>query len=104
MSNYRYEGYGVVRDLKTDIPYHTDDIVDLLEEKDLQITKLEEEKQQLIQTQKQLAIKELKKTLNNFRNRPTYFDVSRQELCLSDQDKQFIDFIDNRIKELGGGR
>ena len=57
MSNYRYEGYGVVRDLKDDIPYHTDDIVDLLEEKDQQIAKLQK---QLKQSQKQLAIEELK--------------------------------------------
>lgn len=60
-------------------------------------------KKELKQAQKQLAIEELKLTLDNFRNRPTYFDVARQELCLSEQDKQFIDFINNRIKELGGG-
>lgn len=59
-------------------------------------------KKELKQVQKQLAIEELKLTLDNFRNRPTYFDVARQELCLSEQDKQFIDFINNRIKELGG--
>ena len=59
---------------------------------------------QLKQAQKQLAIEELKLALENFRNRPTHFDVARQELCLSDQDKQFIDFINNRIKELDGGK
>ena len=53
MSNYKYEGYGVIRDLKDDIPYHTDDIVDLLEEKDIHIKKLEEENKQLKQTQEQ---------------------------------------------------
>ena len=68
------------------------------------IDELENENQQLKQSQKQLAIEELKLVLENFRNRPTYFDVARQELCLSDQDKQFIDFINNRIKELGGGK
>ena len=41
MSNYRYEGYGVVRDLRDDFPYHTDDIVELLNEKDQQISNLE---------------------------------------------------------------
>lgn len=41
MSNYRYEGYGVVRDLRDDFPYHTDDIVELLDEKDQQIVNLE---------------------------------------------------------------
>ena len=65
---------------------------------------LREENQQLKQSQKQLAIEELKLALENFRNRPTHFDVARQELCLSDQDKQFIDFINNQIKELEGGK
>ena len=41
MSKYKYEGYGVVRDTEIDFPYHTDDIVDLLDEKDQQITDLE---------------------------------------------------------------
>ena len=102
MSNYKYEGCGVIRDLKSDIPYHTDDIVDLLEEKDQQIKELEEENQKLKQAQKQVAIEELEFVLKNFRNRPAYFDIARQELCLSNQDKQFIDFINNRIKELKG--
>ena len=59
---------------------------------------------QLKQSQKQLAIEELEFVLKNFRNRLAYFDVARQELCLSDQDKQFIDFINSRIKELDGGK
>lgn len=67
------------------------------------IKDLEEENKQLKQLQKQLAISELEFVLKNFRNRPAYFNVASQELCLSDQDKQFIDFINNRIKELGGG-
>ena len=64
------------------------------------IDELEKENQQLKQSQKQLAIEELKLALENFRNRPTHFDVARQEMCLSDQDKQFIDFINKQIKEL----
>ena len=40
MSNYKYEGYGVIKDLKSDIPYHTDDIIDLLERKDAEIKQL----------------------------------------------------------------
>ena len=71
-------------------------------EKDQQIKELEEENQKLKQAQKQVAIEELEFVLKNFRNRPAYFDVARQELCLSNQDKQFIDFINNRIKELKG--
>ena len=73
-----------------------------IKEKDQQIKELEEENQKLKQAQKQVAIEELEFVLKNFRNRPTYFDVARQELCLSKQDKQFIDFINNRIKELKG--
>lgn len=41
MSKYKYEGYGVVRDTEIDFPYHTDDIVELLDEKDQQISNLE---------------------------------------------------------------
>ena len=40
-SKYKYEGYGVIRDTEIDFPYHTDDIVDLLDEKDQQIADLE---------------------------------------------------------------
>ena len=41
MSNYRYELGGIIRDLKCDILYPTDDIVDLLDEKDQRIKELE---------------------------------------------------------------
>ena len=67
-----------------------------------EIVFLDNKIKQLKQSQNQLAISELELVLNNFKNRPTYFDVARQELCLSDQDKQFIDFIDNQIKSLKG--
>lgn len=63
---------------------------------------LQDEIKQLKQSQKQLAISELELVLKNFRNRPTYFNVARQEYCLSNQDKKFIDFINNQIKELKG--
>ena len=65
MSNYKYEGYGVIRDLKDDIPYHTDDIVDLLEEKDIHIKKLEEENQQLKQTQEQQVREKVVEDIRN---------------------------------------
>lgn len=41
MSKYKYEAGGIIRDLELDIPYHTDDIVDLLTGKDLHITELQ---------------------------------------------------------------
>ena len=50
MGRYRYEGYGVIRDLKTDIPYHTDDIIDLLEGKDIHIAKLQKQLKEANQT------------------------------------------------------
>lgn len=63
---------------------------------------VEKENQQLKTITKELAIEKLELVLNNFKNRPVYFDVARQELCLSNQDKQFIDFINNQIKKLKG--
>lgn len=41
MSKYKYEGYGVIRDTEIDFPYYTDDIVELLDEKDQNIANLE---------------------------------------------------------------
>ena len=41
MSKYRYEIGGVIRDTEIDFPYHTDEIIELLEEKDQQISDLE---------------------------------------------------------------
>ena len=41
MSKYKYEGYGVIRDTEIDFPYHTDDIVELLDEKDQNTANLE---------------------------------------------------------------
>ena len=77
----------------------------ILQEYFIKVSNLKNDKiKQLTQSQEQLAISELKLVLENFKNRPTYFDVARQELCLSNQDKQFIDFINSKIKELGGER
>ena len=41
MSKYRYEMGGIIRDTEIDFPYHTDEIIELLEEKDQQIAELE---------------------------------------------------------------
>ena len=94
MKNYRYEGYGVIRDLKDGIPYHTDDIVDLLEEKDLQITKLEEEKQRLKVSQKEVVINELKKVEEILWNSQDIGNVI-------DNDK-FLEKLNYLIKSLKG--
>ena len=94
---YLQWGYESFKDNKTG--EICDNYIDLLNQQSQRIAELEE---QLKKSQNQKAIEELKLALDNFRNRPAYFDVARQELCLSEQDKQFIDFINNRIKELGG--
>ena len=74
-SKYKYEGYGVVRDTEIDFPYHTDDIVDLLDEKDQQITDL----------QKQLAITE--KALELACERVKYFEE------MQDKEMGFYEFF-----------
>lgn len=59
MSKYKYEGYGVLRDTEIDFPYHTDDIVELLDEKDQNIANLEAK---LAESEKQ--IKDARETAN----------------------------------------
>lgn len=105
MSNYRYEGYGVVRDLRDDFPYHTDDIVELLDEKDQQITELkeqlrlakmnesfEQEKNNALKYQKQITIAELEQVKKLL--------VEKMKLASDKLDCAY--YIDNQIKELRG--
>lgn len=94
MSNYRYENYNIIRDLKRDIPYHIDDIVDLLEGKDIHIKKLEEEIKQLKVSQKQLAISELKKVEEILWN--------SQDLDHLIDNDEFLDELNHLIKSLKG--
>lgn len=63
MSNYRYELGGIIRDLECDIPYPTDEIVDLLEEKDQRIKELEEENQRLKQQAREEVVEEIRERL-----------------------------------------
>ena len=95
MGKYRYESYGVIRDLKSDIPYNTDDIVDLLEGKDIHIKKLKEEITQLRQSQKQLAIKELEELQKEF----DYCPYGGDSIYVA----EVYDKIFAKIQELGGG-
>lgn len=96
------KNYIEIFDSLSDMWITEDNICERLNDYHKKAEELRKENQQLKQSQKQLAIEELKLALDSFKNRPTYFDVARQELCLSDQDKQFIDFIDNQIKSLRG--
>lgn len=95
MGKYKYEGYGVIRDTELDLPYHTDDIVDLLEGKDIHIKKLKEEITQLKQSQKQLAIKELEELQKEF----DYCPYSGDTIYVA----EVYDKIFAKIQELGGG-
>lgn len=66
MSKYRYEAGGI-RDLELDIPYYTDDIVDLLTGKDIRITELQkklEEKEKDNQFLKKMYLSEKQKNDN----------------------------------------
>ena len=56
----------------------------------------------LKENQNQKAIECLKDILNHFTNRPTWFDVARLEYKISEQDKKFIEYVENKIKELEG--
>ena len=51
MSRYKYEMGGVIRDTEIDFPYHTDEIIELLDEKDNRITEL---KQELVESEKRI--------------------------------------------------
>lgn len=43
MNKYRYEMGGIIRDTEIDFPYCTDEIIELLDEKDQRIAELEEQ-------------------------------------------------------------
>lgn len=86
MSKYRYEGYGVIRDVETDFQYHTDEIAELLEEKDQQIEGLVEtlEEKEVIEKALKLACETLEDI--NFK--------------LYDTEMNFIDYFKQEAKEI----
>ena len=58
------------------------------------------ENQQLKQSQKQLTIEELEKIYNLFE---PYENSQKDTILCANNDISFIDYLENRIKELGGG-
>lgn len=88
MSKYKYEGFGVIRNTETDFTYHTDDIAELLEEKDQQIADLEAKL-----AEKDKEIEKLKKfdDLNK-----TFFDLFRT--AFKEPDK--VDDLFNILKTI----
>lgn len=52
--------------------------------------------------QNQKAVECLKDVLDHFTDRPTFYDYARQELCISDKDRKFVDYVYSKIKELEG--
>ena len=63
-----------------------------------------EEKVDISKLQNQKAIDCLKEVLEHFIDRPTYFDEARYKYDIGDKDKRFIDYINNKIKELEEGK
>ena len=99
MGNYRYELGGIIRDLKCDIPYPTDNIVDLLDEKDQRIKELEEKNQQLKQQLHDLPKKivgEIKKELYDC-GRTYLEDEAYIEICIV---KGILDNQINKLKNM----
>mgnify|MGYP006874619312 CR=1 FL=1 len=56
MSKYRYEMGGIIRDTEIDFPYYTDEIIELLDEKDQRIAELEEQLKNAIVLPKELQV------------------------------------------------
>ena len=108
MSKYKYEGFGVIRNTETYFQYHTDDIAELLKEKDQQIDDLEEklaEKEKTIQAYEKIV--EQKDEETRFANRNKIYIVKQlndpkdyvlledykkveQQLAEKDKDNQFF--------------
>lgn len=111
MSKYKYEGYGVVRDTEIDFPYHTDDIVELLDEKDQNIADLEaklaesEEKckkayqEGLLQKQfdKDMEIEQLKQQLAE-KDKEIEYQESMKILAVENKNKKAIEQLE-KVKE-----
>lgn len=88
MSNYRYEGYGVVRDTEIDFPYHTDDIVELLDEKDEKITNLEAK---LAESESKRKILEEKVKWLSEENEECFVDGQKYNELREQKDKEIQD-------------
>lgn len=108
MSKYRYEAGGIIRDLILDIPYHTDDIVDLLTGKDLHIAELQKQLEEKTKTIEGLI--EEQKNIENSASYQMFLDYQKQ---LEEKEKElreirvenytiksYRDFLDNKCKNL----
>lgn len=84
MSKYRYEMGGIIRDTEIDFPYYTDEITELLEEKDQKISDLEAKL-----AEKDKEIEELKTRVSELQDKDWY------EKCISQLEEQ----NDKLIKE-----
>ena len=98
---YKLESYNEafcqIHDTESDEWYLRKDLVkDLLNQQDKHIKELEEENQQLKQSQKQLAIEELERLKHHFLN------LQNTTLGLIKR-ADFVDYLNTQIKELGDG-
>ena len=106
MSKYKYEGYGVIRDTEMDFPYHTDDIAELLEEKDQQITDLQS---QLAEKEKYTYTgEEVGKIEQNYDNQLAITEKAlelacehiKEDLKCDDTQDEIYNYFKNKAKEI----
>lgn len=93
-------GYAYIHDFKTDNVLNTYDSCDLLNQQDKRIKELEQENQQLKQSQKQLAIEELRRIKEYILINDKYDEEAG---CNIIETFDLIEDIIDRIEKLGGG-
>lgn len=99
-------GYAIKDNVSQRVYYFSawdfDDLRDLLNQQDKEIKKLRQEKQQLKQSQKKLAVRELEKLFCNLPSKIMTFRDVIDHSALVMESGQVFKIINNRIKELRG--
>ena len=93
-------GYAYIHDFKTDDVLNTYDSCDLLNQQSKRLKELEQDNQQLKQSQKQLAIEELRRIKEYILINDEY---DEEASCNIIKTFDLIEDIIDRIEKLGGG-
>lgn len=93
-------GYAYIHDFKTDNVLNTYDSCDLLNQQSKRLKELEQDNQQLKQSQKQLAIEELRRIKEYILINDKYDEEAG---CNIIETFDLIEDIIDRIEKLGGG-
>ena len=93
-------GYAYIHDFKTDNVLNTYDSCDLLNQQSKRLKELEQENQQLKQSQKQLAISELRRIKEYILINDEYDEEAG---CNIIKTFDLLEDIRDRIEKLGGG-